>query len=151
MASFIWVKEGIDVVDATTTLTAALAITDTRAALVTDDPLTFDWDWTSTDLTFQTGTGLDEKDVHAAWTGPWHDPVNQCVYHKNPAITFTNGTVAPVTVTGLAYYNSDSGILYGVMVFDDAIVLNVGDAVEIDLFAGIGTCNPAGIVTVMEA
>jgi len=152
MARFQWVKEGITGVDGTTDMQAWLAITTVKAGLVLDSPLTFDWTWTVGDLTLSATTGLTPVDIHADWTGPWYDNENMCLYRKNPSVTWTNGGVVAVTVTGVQVYDSDEGgKMRGVIVFDDEIVLNPGDALEVDIFAGIGTCNPDAIVTTMDA
>jgi len=148
---FRWVKEGLTGIDTVTSMHAWLSIATVKAGLVLDSPLTFDWTWAVGDLTLASGTGLNPIDIHAAWTGPWYDSDNQCLYEKNPNITFTNGTGTPITVTGLQIYDSDDGgKMRGVAVFDDEVVLNPGDALELDMFAGIGTCNPDGIITVLE-
>jgi len=151
MASWRWTKEGmLKLWSGSDGITGQLA-NDSTAALVTDSPLTFDWLADRDTYTKASGSGLDPIVVKTAWTGPWVDPDKQCVYEKNPNITFTNGTEAPVTVTGLEIYEAGlDGVLWGVLVFDDEEVLNPGDAIEIDLFAGTGTCNPDATVIVME-
>jgi hypothetical protein len=151
MAQFRWVRTGIDYVDDTNSVGFLLTRGTLRAALVVDSPLTFDWNWDAASLTKATGTGFDPIDISETATGPWHDSTNQCVYHKEPGLSWTNGTAGPVTVTGLEIYLDDvEDTLIGVVVFDDEEVLNIGDAIEVDVFIGIGTCNPESIVTIME-
>jgi len=152
MASFRWVKEGLDQVDTVFSVNDLITSSPALAYLLIDSPLTFDWSWEAGDLTAATGTGFTPISLATGVTGPWHDSTKECVYRKKPDLTWTNGTAGPVVVTGVALaVDVDDGPLIGVLVFDDEEVLNVGDAIEVELFIGITGCDPDSIVTVMEA
>jgi len=150
MATFQWVKGGLDRIDDTADMHDVLTAAGVKAGLIGTSPLTYSFTTEYADLTIVTGSGYAPQDIHTLWDRAWHDYDRGCVYRKAPAVTFLNGG-DPLTVTGLAVFDStDGNFLLGMIVFDDEEVLNVNDGIEIDIFAGITSCNPDAIVTVLE-
>jgi len=152
MGKLLWVKDGMVEIADSAVLALKLGGGDWKSQLLTDSPLTFDFDATIDDVTLATFTGSTAINMSLTKTGPWVNETDQEVYYKIANQTWTNGSGAPVTVTGVAVIDTaDDNALKGVLVFDDEEALGIGDAIELELFPGIGQGGQESPVTILEA
>jgi len=117
MAVMLLVEKGMHEVAASNELHVLVSDAGSRFGLITNDPLTFDWNAIKTDLTISVATGLAELAITGLVVGPFQDDVAQNVFYKVVGASWTNTSGGAVTITGIALYNGAD--LYGILVFDD--------------------------------
>jgi hypothetical protein len=136
---FKYVEKGHLALANLTKLDAYITSAANDVALITTDPLTFDYDAVAGDLVYSAATGLTPQACDTLTNlGPFEDSVGQNVYYKYLGITFTNTSGGDVTVTGLAWRVTTGPVLIGVLVFDDAETILSGGTLTLDVLIGIG-------------
>jgi len=132
MARFLFVKGGITRYTAVTIFDTDKDAATNAFALVTDSPLTFDWDAVFGDLTFATFTGSTPIDLSAAGvTGPFVDEANNELFYKYTTLSWTNTGATTETITGCAMIDAAGTILAGLLVFDDEETVAPGDTLTL--------------------
>jgi len=142
MAQFLLTKSGLLLLVTSSKLNTILASPTYQLSLVTTDPFTFDWDAVKADLDYAAGTGLDPQTLDTLiLTGPWVDETAQEAYEKFVAVTFSNGTADPITVTGIAIVQESGTAMIGAAPFDDPITLDVGDSLVMGIPIGVASSH----------
>jgi len=152
MAAFKWFEMGMNLIVVTELLADGMSDSAWKMVPVTNDPLTFDWNAVDGDMTRATFTGGGPQAISALNVGPFQDATNQEIFYKVVGLTYTNTGAGPESITGLyLFVDGTPDTPLGVLIFDDAIVVNVGVSVIVNVPIGIGQGTQESEVEVVLA
>jgi hypothetical protein len=149
---FQWVRGGMTGwVPATGAALAASLATGHQIALITTDPLTYNYELTNGDITVSAASGLTPQDTGLLTVlGPFVDDIIPSMFLKIVGAVFTNTSGGDVTVTGIALRLTAGTVLLGVLVFDDAVTILDGGTLTLDIPIGASNGQPDASLELLD-
>jgi len=149
---FQWVQNGLRHITITggEFLDASLAAAGNELALVTTDPFTYDYNAVTGDYTYSADAGLSPQAMSLlTLLGPFNDDSVPDHYYKLVGVIWENQEADPKTITGISFQKTAGPVLYGVVIFDDPVVLPPGGTITVDIPIGVATGNPDASIEVL--